>query len=184
MKTLSVRDLMIPLSEYALVSEKATLHEAVIALEQAQEKFDKTRYRHRAILVFGDNNQIVGKLSQLDILKSLEPKYSEVLEPAMLSHEDLSPRDIRSTLEKYSLWKYPLENICQKAAQLKIEDIMYTPTEGEYVEESSSLSEAIHLLVTGYHQSLLVTKSEQIVGILRLTDVFKEICEMIKACEL
>ena len=65
-----------------------------------------------------------------------------------------------------------------------VKDIMYTPTEGEYVEEKASLGEAIHQLVMGHHQSLLVTKEDEIVGILRLVDVFKEICEGIKACEL
>jgi len=183
MKTITVRNLMVPLSEYAVVSKEATLHEAVIALEKAQETFDKTRYRHRAILVFGDDNQIVGKISQLDILKSLEPKYAKILEPAMLSREDLSPRDIKSMLEKHSLWKHSLDDICEKAAKLKTKDIMTTPTEGEYVEESAVLAEAIHQLLTGCHQSLLVTKDEQIVGVLRLTDVFKEVCERIKACD-
>ena len=183
MKTITVRDLMIPLSEYATVSEEATLYEAVIALEKAQDKFDPTKYRHRAILVFGKNNQIMGKISQLDVLKSLEPKYAGILESEMLSHDDLSPRFIKSVLEQYSLWKHSLNDICEKAAKLKVKDIMYTPTEGEYVDESASLAEAIHQLLMGYHQSLLVTKAEQIVGILRLTDVFKEICERIKACE-
>jgi predicted transcriptional regulator len=183
MKTITVRDLMVPFSEYAVVSKEATLHEAVTALEKAQKKFDKTRYWHRAILVFGENNQIVGKISQIDILRSLEPKHAEILELAMLSPEDLSPRYIKSVLEKYYLWKHSLDNICEKAAKLKIKDVMHTPAKGEYVKESAALGEAIHQLLTGCHRSLLVTKAEQIVGILRLTDMFKEICERIKACE-
>ncbi len=53
MKSYSVKDLMVPLSEYATVSEDATLYEAVLSLERAQENFEDkhTRYRHRAILV-------------------------------------------------------------------------------------------------------------------------------------
>jgi hypothetical protein len=34
----------------------------------------------------------------------------------------------------------------------------------------------------GRHQSLLVTKGEEIVGVLRLTDVFREISERISSC--
>ncbi len=49
---------------------------------------------------------------------------------------------------------------------------MYSPTEGEYLSENATLDEAIHMLVMGYHQSLLVTRGRRIVGILRLTDVF------------
>ena len=60
MKSYSVKDLMVPLSEYATVTQDATLYEAVLALEEAQEKFEDkhTRYRHRAILVLDkDCNQ-------------------------------------------------------------------------------------------------------------------------------
>ena len=41
---------MVPLSEYATVTEDANLYEAVLSLEEAQEKFEDkhTRYRHRA----------------------------------------------------------------------------------------------------------------------------------------
>ena len=49
MKTVTVKELMVPLAQYATVSEDATLLEAVIALKKAQEGFDQTRYRHRAI---------------------------------------------------------------------------------------------------------------------------------------
>jgi hypothetical protein len=36
----------------------------------------------------------------------------------------------------------------------------------------------------GRHQSLLVTRGEEIVGVLRLSDVFKKICDSIKACRI
>jgi hypothetical protein len=51
MKTILVQELVVPLSEYATVSENASLYEAVLALELAQEEFDHTKYRHRGILV-------------------------------------------------------------------------------------------------------------------------------------
>lgn len=61
---------------------------------------------------------------------------------------------------------------------------MVTYREGEYVAENATLDEAIHLLVMGNHQSLLVPRDKSIIGILRLTDVFREVCRMIKACAL
>ena len=61
---------------------------------------------------------------------------------------------------------------------------MYTPTEGEYIEENTSLDAAIHQLVMGARQSLLVTREEEIVGILRLTDVFGEVFQIMKSSEL
>ena len=78
MKTMIVKNLIVPLSEYAIVSEEATLYEAVLALEKAQAKFDQNRYRHRAILVYDEKKHIAGKISQLDILRALEPKYKQM----------------------------------------------------------------------------------------------------------
>jgi hypothetical protein len=37
-----VKELMVPLSEYATVPEGSTLFDAVLALEKAQEEFDHT----------------------------------------------------------------------------------------------------------------------------------------------
>ena len=59
---------------------------------------------------------------------------------------------------------------------------MYNPTEGEYVTEDTTLEVAIHQLIVGRHQSLLVTRNRDIVGILRLTDVFREIAIKVAAC--
>jgi CBS domain-containing protein len=61
---------------------------------------------------------------------------------------------------------------------------MYTPVEGEYINEDASLDEAINQLVMGRHQSLLVMKGDKVVGILRKTDVFMEIIRVMKTCEL
>ena len=86
MKSYIVKDLMVPLSEYATVHDDATLYEAVLSLEKAQAEFDHSRYRHRAILVLNNKNKVIGKISQLDILKALEPKYSEMLNGHGLQH--------------------------------------------------------------------------------------------------
>ncbi|MDY6863141.1 MAG: CBS domain-containing protein [Thermodesulfobacteriota bacterium] len=184
MKTKAVKDLMVPLSEYATVSEGATLYEAVMALEKAQAEFDQTRDRHRAILISDKNNHIVGKLSQLDVLKALEPKYDEMGDQKSFSRFGFSQKFLKSMIEQFRLWDKPLDDICKKASRLKVKDFMYTPTEGEFVKEESSMDEAIHQLIMGHHQSLLVTGGKEIVGILRLTDVFREVCQTIKACQL
>ncbi len=184
MKSITVKDIMVPLSEYATVTKEATLGEAILALEKAQKKFDPLRHRHRAILVFDENNKIVGKISMLDVLRALEPKYGEIEDKEMLSRYGFSPQFLKSMLEQYSLWVGPLKDICSKAASLKVKNFMYTPSEGEYIEESITLGEAIHQFVMGHHHSLLVTKGDEILGILRLSDVFVAICDEIKVCEL
>ena len=181
MKTHSVKDLMVPLADYATVPEDATMYEAVMALEKAQQEFDRSRYLHRAVLVYNKNKQIVGKVSQLDILKALEPKYEQIEDSRSISRFGYSRQFLKKMLDQFSLWDKPLNDICKKASVIKVKDFMYTPTEGEYIEEQATLNEAVHQLVMGHHQSLLVTRGKEIVGILRVTDVFLEVCNTIKA---
>ena len=186
MKIITVKDLMVPIEEYATVSEKASLFEAVMTLEKAQERLDRERYKylHRAMLVYDKNRKIVGKISQLDVLSALEPKYATMENVESISRGGFSPDLLKSILADLALWDKPLKNICGKAARVKVKEFMHIPTEGEYIEEKASLEEAMHMLVMGRHQSLLVTRKGEIVGILRLTDVFMEIFRMMKLCEL
>jgi CBS domain-containing protein len=95
-----------------------------------------------------------------------------------------SPEFLRSMIDYYELWRKPLEGLCAKAAKTQVKDIMLKPTEGEQVEADATLDTAIHLLVMGRHQSLLVRRGGDVVGILRLSDVFKKICDEMKACKL
>ncbi len=178
----TIKDLMIPISEYATVSEDATLFEAVLSLEKAQAEFDHTRYRHRAVLVLDAQGAVIGKLSQLDALRALEPKYAEMQSGDSLARLGFSRKFMKSMMEHYKLFDRPLKDICKTAATAKVRDFMHALTEGEYVEESAALDEAIHQLVLGNHQSLLVTRDKDIIGILRLTDVFAAIFHTMKEC--
>ncbi len=182
MKSIQVKEMMVPLKDYATVYENATLYDAVLALEAAQAEFDQSRYRHRAILVFNSKNKIVGKISQLDLLKALEPKYDKILNTSALSRTGYS-LDYIESLSKSGLWSKPLDDICRKAASQEVKNFMYTPSKDEFVREDAELNEAVHRLIVGQHHSLLVTRDGDIVGVLRLTDVFKMVCERVKACK-
>ena len=173
MKEITIKNLMVPIEEYATVSEDATLSDAIQALERAQQEFDHTKYRHRAILVLGKDNHPIGKISQLDALRALEPKYKEIQgEDAKSSFRHFSRMFIKSMLQHHRLFDNPLDDLRNKAASLKVKDFMYALSEDDCLNENATLDEAIHILIMGPHQSLLVSREGRIVGILRLTDVF------------
>ncbi|MFH1490862.1 MAG: CBS domain-containing protein [Pseudomonadota bacterium] len=177
MKRAKVKEFMVPLSEYATVSEEATLEQAVKALKKTQKEFDQNRYRHRAILVYDENRQIVSKLSQHDVIKALEPQYRKIKDLEALDRFGFDPVLVESMLEQYHLWDNPIEQLCKNAANQKVKEIMYSPKQGEYISEDATMSAAIHQLVAGRHHSLLVMGEDEIVGILRLTDVFALVTE-------
>jgi len=180
MKTRMVKDIMVPLAEYATVSENATLQEAILALEKAQEKFDQARYRHRALLVLDKQKKVVGKISQIDLLTILEPKYGTMLEDGGLAHSGLTKKFMESMLDHYDLWNSSMDSICANVSNKKVSAFMKSLSEGEYIREDDSLGKATHQLIMGNNQSLLVTRGDDIVGILRLTDVFSEMVQVIK----
>jgi CBS domain-containing protein len=190
MKSYQVKDLMVPLSEYATVPETATLLDAVKALREAQAAFGLDRYRHRAILVFDGNKHFVGKLSQHDVIEALEPNYKNMgssLNQGSMHRLGFSDGFVKSTLEQYHLWEKALENLCEKAVHLKAKSIMYTPGKGEFVNAHTTMDEAIHRLIVGRHHSLLVTAdrdAREIVGVLRLTDVFEFVSDAMHECML
>jgi CBS domain-containing protein len=181
MQSIKVKELMVPLTDYPTVREEATLYDAVMSLEAARAGFDQSRARHRAILVLGKEGRVLGKIGFLDLLKSLEPAYGQIDELKHLG-ASFTPEFIRSLLEKYPLWRQSLDDICRKAARIKVKEIMYTPAPTELISEEATLDEAVHRLVVDRKQSLLVTREREVVGILRLSDVVDKVCSMIKAC--
>ncbi len=182
MKTKRVKDIMVPLSEYATVAEDGTLRDAVAALKKSQASYDRAKYRHRAILVYNKDNVIVGKVSLLSILRALEPKYDEMLSDKGPLHMGFTRKFQKTMFESLKLWQNPMEQVCRKAAEIKVRTFMTTPEEHEIIGPDQELGEAIHQLVIGHHQSLLVSEGGKIVGILRLTDTFEAVAENILAC--
>ena len=180
MRTITVKELMVPIKKYATVPREATLREAILALEKAQKSLDPTRHKHRAVLVLDESDKVVGKITMKHILIALEPNYGKVEGTGVLERSGYSPDLIRSMLENSALWTEPLQFFSERAAKLKVGDLIYAPSEDEYIDENATLGEAIHQLIMYPFLSLLVTSGEAVVGILRLSDVFTKVCDIIK----
>ena len=179
-----VKELMVPLSEYATVPEGSTLFEAVLALEKAQEEFDHTKYKHRGVLILDKDKRVIGKLGQLDVLRALEPEDEDPGEIDELSQFGFSSNFVHKLHRQRRMKATPLKDLCSKASKLRVEDFMQAPSEGEFIEQEASLEVALMQLVMGHHISLLVTRNKEILGILRLTDAFAAVFHTMKECEI
>jgi CBS domain-containing protein len=182
MEQTCVKDLMVPISEYATVSVGTSLLDAIIALEKAQEAYTTSKYQHRAILVLDDDNTVVGRIGQLRVLKAVENYEGldtevENLDRFGFSNEYIAGRREHSRLKSSIL---SVESL-SVAAEKKVEDFMQQPTPGEFVSEDCSMDIAIHRLIAGTHLSLLVTRKNKIVGILRIADVFAAVFNEMRA---
>lgn len=183
MKKLKVEELMIPLSEYATVTETDTLTQAIKTLKQAQAD-DQFTHKHRAVLIFDKGGHITGKLGYRGILKALEPKYrqfehAEDTGTIGLSRFGFNYEFLHSLVDRLELWDEPMETLVKQASGLLVKDIMYKPTPEEYVSPDAPLAEALHQFILGCHQSLLVADNGQVVGVIRLADLFEHVAELV-----
>ncbi len=188
-KPISVKDLMVPKDRYATVAREGTLRDAVLALQDAQKREQQEnpdRHRDRAVLVTDAGGRVLGKLSMLDVLRGLEPKYDRVegshASSRAAARVGSAHLFIDSLIADFGLWKKPLSNLVQKASAVKVNHLIGPLAQDETIDENAPLDAALHQLIMGQFQSLLVTRNGEIIGVLRLTDVYEMISEMIRSC--
>ena len=184
MKNYLVKDLMVPLSEYATVPMGSTFFEAVLALEKAQEEFDHTKYKHRGVLILDPKKRVVGKLSHLHALSALEPKQDKADIIQELGQFGFSSNFIRQLRKQRRQQSAPLDDLCMKAVELKVEDFMHTSAEDEFIDHEATLDMAIHQLVQEKHLALLVTQDDNTIGILHPADVFAAVYHTMAECSI
>ena len=174
---------MTPLSDYGTISIEATLFEAAMALDEAQKAGEQDAKMHRLLLITDETGHVVGKLSQMDILRALEPKGKHIEGSKSLSRFGFSPDYLKPMLDLCGFWEKPLIDLCRESGNLKVRRLLHVPSKGERIDEDAPLPGAIHQLAMEYHQSLLVTRGSVIVGILRQRDLFKEVVDTLSVCE-
>lgn len=191
MESVSIKPLIVALDDYAVVSDDTTLYGAIQALEESHDRFSQmehvhgeNRYKHRAVLVNDRDGNIIGKLTQYDIIKCLEPKYNEIGEDRRLSRFGITHSFMHEQMRLFDLWQRPLSSICRKAYTILVKDIMRPITPDQHISENAGINEAIHRFIISNKQLLLVKNGTKTTGVIRLTDIFVEVCLTIKSCKV
>jgi predicted transcriptional regulator len=177
-----VKDLMVPLDDYGLVDENASLLEAILTLEDAQKKRDPNRQPFRAVLVVDKNRKVIGKLGQLAFLKALEPRRNILGDLSRLSDAGVSDQIISTVMEHYRFFQDKLSDLCHRAKDIKVKEVMHPIAES--IDESTSLCEAIFQIIMWNTLSALVTRDGKVVGLLLISDLYQEIADYMKYLSL
>ena len=183
MRTRQVQELMVPISDYATIHEDADMAEAMRALENEQRRHGDSPYRHQSLVVLDSRQHAVGRLSQIDILRALEPGYHKLGQAPWIGRSVFSKEVLITLREQFNLWAQPLEELYREMGKSRVKDYMQVPSEGEFVSKSNTLDVALHRIVMGRHHSLLVTDGREIVGILRSTDLFNALYDRMETCK-
>jgi CBS domain-containing protein len=171
----TVRDLMIPLREYAVVGDTATVSDAIKVLTEAQQRLGANRQPPRAVLVTNQQQDVIGQLEFIDFLKALEPKYNLLGDLGRLSRAGVSDEIIGTILEHVRFWQGDLNDVCRRVRGIKVTDVMHPIMQS--IDAETLLSDAVHKIVMWQTMRALVTAGGKVVGVLRLADLFHEIAK-------
>lgn len=181
MEKMKVRDLMVPADGFPRISSLASFYEALAALETAQKKYLSGESEQRILLVEDDRGKIIGKLSPIDLLRGLETNYARVNTEEVLTRFGLY-HTWKSMEKDYDLWGNPFEDLCRKARNVRVKDFIKAPSEGQTVRLDDSLVKCFHLFIMNRHDALFVLDKDEIVGLLRFSDVYRKASGVMKEC--
>lgn len=166
-----VRDLMIPISEYATVALSASIQEAVRLLETILDESCCSSYR--SVLVMDENGNALGILTLRDLIKAIAP---QVVDPNLLPNsitwiiEDTTPNGYLADIFSAERGK--------SQAQKTVREVM-----GKMnlitVEAETPLIKAVHIMIQKNIGTLPVIDQGKLVGIIRINEVFREIAKVI-----
>lgn len=174
-----VRNLMTPVGDFPRISRDVTFGAAVAALDKAQEDFAAGRAKQRILLVEDEQGRIVGKLSPMDVMQGMEPGYVRMMDTDNLRFRDVD-YVVRTMQEQTRLWAKPFDDLCKTAQDVLVREFLRKPSESTLIKAEDSLDAAFHRFVVGRHDSLFVKEGKDLVGLLRFSDVYREVSRRIK----
>ena len=162
----SVMDVMIPLEEYTTLKGEQTVKEAIFGLKASFAlKVSTGRIMetgHRSILVFDVRGRVQGILAIVDLLHGIMPAYLAAPKPSTADSIQYSPM----------FWGGMFTRQVEELGKKKIKDIM-SPAPLT-IDGDSNLMEAAGKMIENRARRLAVTRSGEIVGVIREQDLFFE----------
>ena len=179
MKNIHVNQVMIPIANYVTVKKEDHLTDVLLAIEKKRQS--EQGHAHRDAIVVDESGQFVGKVTMIDIFRSLEPNYRKIRNEK--SSQTLTDDFVRKAVKQLNLWMEPVETVCQRGSKVTVADAMHIPEKSEYIKESDTLEKALSFFVMGVHQPLIVKNNDTVTGVLRFGDIFEVIRDGLLSCD-
>ena len=177
MKKILVRELMIPLDSFPSVNEDATLADAIMEMQRSQLTLPPNLHRYRAIIVKSHYGKVIGKLGHFDFLRALEPKYTHLHDIDQLRKANLSVNFINDIMEQYHFWEDEMYDLYDRIYTVNVKEYMQ-PID-RTININASLPQAIHQLLMQQNISLMVADGDEIIGILRISEIYNDLVSRI-----
>ena len=163
-ETKKVKELMIPLEDYPHIPYWFTLRQAMAIVREAAIKFEGS-FEPRAVLVFDEKYQLMGILTLRDIIKGLEPRFM---------HETaLVKADPNLSVLMGDLFGPGMREASQKPVSEVMSPIKVT------IQGNDLFAKAIFMMIQENVGMMPVVQDGKVAGMVRLSDLFKEISDMV-----
>lgn len=161
---------MVRLDDYPHARQSQTLAEAAALLATLQIEFDGTTSMPRVLLVFDDDNQLLGSVRRRDILRGIEPEFHDVLEAA---HPEAH---IRTEIDPNLTDLIPALDPGRLAGRLNrpIGDVVHELR--AQVDIDDSLMKIVRELVGEDTHIAAVVDDGHVVGVVRSLEVLRAVC--------
>lgn len=174
-----VKDIMIPIEQYALIDPEATLVQAVVSLRGSYCSVETgfcTETGPRAILVVDNAGTLMGVIDFKTLLKVLIPEVHGKIS-AQLESLGVSIAFAEAGSEELDKTHASLAAHVRKNAQVKVKEIMLKNIAHTYVDET--LMDAMKLMFRKRLIMLPVYEKDKLVGVVRDADLFLTVADIV-----
>lgn len=175
-----VKERMIPISNYSTVSEDATLKEAVLSLRKSYCELDAgmcTEAGPRTVLVVDEKDKLAGILDFRSFLKTLIPELAGGLS-AKLAALGVSMAFAQADASNLDESRLGFHARVLKNAETAVRDIMLK-IRGT-IDAEASIMDALKEIFRNKISVLPVYEGDKLVGVLRDTDLFLAVTDILE----
>lgn len=172
---LQVKDIFIKLDDYPNISINAPLGHAFRLMHHELEE----KKKFRTILVLDDDDHLKGYLSIRDLIRAVGPDYLRKRQPDVKGNQPFNMEAMQPDLSSLAL-------IWQDGFTVKVHDQLMKPVSEcmtlmyDFVGLEDHFAKALYIML--FHDVLIVPvlDEEQVVGVVRLVDLFEHVSESVE----
>jgi CBS domain-containing protein len=165
----AVKDLMVDVFDFPHIPYWFSIKQAVGVMKKAILESKKC-VRPVVILVFDEKYNLVGTLTQIDILKGLEPRFLKPAAKAQVHEEDKAGLSI--------IWDSLWDKESRELAEKPVSEVM-VPVKF-FVEPEDPITKAAYLMLHNDMVLLPVLENKKkLTGVVRMIEVFDELTNAI-----
>ncbi len=162
-----IRELVIPLEKYPHIKETATLDEAIISCKELLPDGSE-QVRQKVLLVVNDADQLVGKISIMDIMKGLAPHLLSETKVKQFDGKTADFTDLAFLLEESTFSE------CGKNRNRTVESLVH-PIDVVLTPDTPVLKALV--LLSAHKETIIPVKENGVIlGVLRLEEIFLAMC--------